>query len=50
MLQIEVIMDVYNSSNVEATVTEIFLDFTMNGIKVGSINESQEFVDITYKN
>ena len=36
-------MDIYNASNVEATVTEIFLDFKMNDIKVGSINESEEF-------
>ena len=40
---IEVIMDIYNASNVEAKVTEIFLDFKMNDIKVGSINESEEF-------
>jgi LEA14-like dessication related protein len=46
---IEVIMDVYNASNVEATITEIFLDFTMNGVKVGSINESQEFVILPTK-
>jgi LEA14-like dessication related protein len=42
-------MDVYNASNVEATITEIFLDFTMNGVKVGSINESQEFVILPTK-
>jgi len=46
---IEVIMDIYNASNVEATVTEIFLDFTMNGTKVGSINESKEFVILPTK-
>lgn len=40
---LEIIMDVYNASNVDATISEIFLDVTMNGIKVGSINESQEF-------
>jgi|APGre2960657373_1045057.scaffolds.fasta_scaffold00064_17 LEA14-like dessication related protein len=40
---LEIFLKVYNASNVEAKVTEIFLDVMMNGTKVGSINESSEF-------
>jgi LEA14-like dessication related protein len=40
---LEIFLKVYNASNVEAKVTEIFLDVMMNGTKVGSINESNEF-------
>ena len=39
---LEIFLKVYNASNVEAKVTEIFLDVIMNGTKVGSINESTE--------
>lgn len=41
---LEIFLKVYNASNVEAKVTEIFLDVIMNGTKVGSINESTEFI------
>jgi LEA14-like dessication related protein len=40
---LEIFLKVYNASNVEAKVTEIFLDVMMNGTKVGAINESSEF-------
>jgi LEA14-like dessication related protein len=40
---LEIFLKVYNASNVEAKITEIFLDVMMNGTKVGSINESSEF-------
>ena len=40
---LEIFLKVYNASNVEAKITEIFLDVMMNGTKVGSINESNEF-------
>jgi LEA14-like dessication related protein len=53
---LELFLKVYNSSNVEAKVTEIFLDVMMNGVKVGAINESEEFTikptqtsDLSYK-
>jgi len=53
---LDILMKVYNASNVEAKVTEIFLDLTMNGTKVGAINESEEFVikptqttDVSYR-
>jgi len=52
----EIFLKVYNASNVEAKVTEIYLDVMMNGTKVGSINESNEFTimptqttDVSYK-
>lgn len=35
---------IYNASNVEATVTEMYLDFLINGIKVGNVNEVQDIV------
>ena len=53
---LEIFLKVYNASNVEAKVTEIFLDVMMNGTKVGAINESNEFTimptqttDVSYK-
>jgi LEA14-like dessication related protein len=30
---------IYNATNVEATVEEVYLDFSINGIKVGNIQE-----------
>jgi LEA14-like dessication related protein len=35
---------IYNASNVEATVKEIYLDVMMNGIKVGSVNEIKDIL------
>lgn len=35
---------IYNASNVEATVTEMYLDFLINGIKVGSVNEVRDIL------
>jgi LEA14-like dessication related protein len=33
---------IFNASNVEATVKEIYLDVIMNGVKVGNINEIKD--------
>lgn len=33
---------IYNASNVEATVKEMYLDILLNGIKVGSVNEIKD--------
>jgi len=33
---------IYNASNVEATVKEMYLDILLNGIKVGSVNEVKD--------
>lgn len=35
---------IYNASNVEATVKEMYLDFFINGIKVGSVNEVKDIL------
>lgn len=35
---------IFNASNVEATVKEIYLDVMMNGIKVGSVNEIKDIL------
>jgi len=35
---------IYNASNVEATVNEMYLDFLINGIKVGSVNETKDIL------
>ena len=35
---------IYNASNVEATVKEMYLDFLINGIKVGSVNEVKDIL------
>lgn len=33
---------IYNASNVEATVKEMYLDFFINGVKVGNVNEVKD--------
>jgi LEA14-like dessication related protein len=35
---------IFNASNVEATVKEIYLDVLMNGVKVGNINEIKDIL------
>lgn len=35
---------IYNASNVEATVKEMYLDFFINGIKVGNVNEVKDIL------
>lgn len=35
---------IYNASNVEATVKEMYLDFLINGIKVGAVNEVKDIL------
>jgi len=40
---------IYNASNVEATVTEMYLDFLINGIKVGSVNEVKDILILPSK-
>lgn len=39
---LEIATQIYNSSNVEATVTEINLDVLINGINTGKIREAKE--------
>lgn len=40
---------IYNASNVEATIKEMYLDFTINGIKVGNVNDVKDIVVLPLK-
>jgi LEA14-like dessication related protein len=47
---------IYNASNVEATVTEMYLDFYLNNVLIGNVNEAKDLLilplkttDITYR-
>lgn len=44
-VSLEIISKIYNASNVNATVEQMFLEVKMNGIKVGEINEIKD-IDI----
>jgi LEA14-like dessication related protein len=44
LLSIDVSMRLFNYSNIDATVKEIFLDFYINGNKVGNIQESKDLI------
>ena len=41
---LEITQSVYNSSNVNAQVTDMYLDLYLNGIKVGNIDESKDIL------
>lgn len=40
---------IFNASNVEATIKEMYLDFIVNGIKVGSVNDVKDIVVLPAK-
>lgn len=44
IVSLDITTRIFNASNVEATVSEIYLDFLINGIKVGSVNEVKDLV------
>jgi LEA14-like dessication related protein len=44
LLSLEITVRVFNASNIEATVKEIFLDFFVNNIPVGNIQEAKDMV------
>lgn len=44
LVTLNITQQVYNPSNVEASVSEIYLDVLINGINVGNVNEDKEFV------
>jgi LEA14-like dessication related protein len=53
---LEITQKVYNASNVEAKITEMYLDLYLNEIKVGNIDESSDILllptkttDVSYK-
>lgn len=41
-VSLDITAQIYNASNVEATVKEIYLDAFLNGIKVGNVNEVKD--------
>jgi len=43
-ISLDVTAQVFNASNVEATVTQMYLDIIVNGIKVGNVNEIKDIV------
>jgi len=43
-VSIDVTSKIYNASNVEATVTEMYLDLLINGIKVGNVSEAKNIL------
>lgn len=43
-ITIDITSRVFNSSNVEVTITEMYLDFYLNGITVGNVTEGKELV------
>jgi LEA14-like dessication related protein len=44
LVSLDITTQIYNASNVEATVTEIYLDIVINGVKVGNVNEVKDMV------
>lgn len=43
-ISLDITNKLFNASNVEATITEMFLDFYINGIKVGNVNEVKDIL------
>lgn len=43
-LTMDITFRVWNYSNIEATVKELFLDFYVNGVQVGNIQEAKDIV------
>ncbi len=43
-ISMDITTRIFNASNVEATVSEMYLDFLINGIKVGSVNEVKDIL------
>lgn len=48
-IALDITQRIYNASNVEAVVTEVYLDVSLDGIKVGNINEIQDIVVLPTK-
>jgi LEA14-like dessication related protein len=55
-VSVDITATIYNATNIEATIEEVFLDFSINGIKVGNIQEAKQIVikplgttDVTYR-
>lgn len=41
-VSLDISASIFNASNVEATVTQMYLDIFINGIKVGNVNEIKD--------
>jgi LEA14-like dessication related protein len=55
-ISLDITNRIYNASNVEATVTEMYLDFYLNNVLIGNVNEAKDLVilplkttDVTYR-
>jgi LEA14-like dessication related protein len=48
-ISLDITNRIYNASNVEATIKEMYLDFTINGIKVGNVNDVKDIVVLPAK-
>lgn len=48
-VSLDITTRIYNSSNVEATVKEMFLDFYVNNVKVGNVTEIKDIVVLPTK-
>ena len=42
LVSIDITMRVFNYSNIDATVKEMYLDLIVNGVKVGYVQESKD--------
>jgi LEA14-like dessication related protein len=55
-VSVDITNRIYNASNVEAVVSELYLDFLLNGVRIGQVNEVKDIVikpqqttDVTYR-
>lgn len=48
-VSLDITTRIYNASNVEATVKEMFLDFFINNVKVGNVTEIKDIVVLPTK-
>ena len=48
-ISIDITSRVFNSSNVEVTVTEMYLDFSLNGTTVGNVTDAKEILILPQK-
>jgi LEA14-like dessication related protein len=55
-VSVDITNRIYNASNVEATVQELYLDFLLNNVRIGQVNEVKDIVikpqqttDVTYR-
>jgi LEA14-like dessication related protein len=48
-VSLEIMSRIFNASNVEATVKQMFLSVEMNGVKVGEINEVKDILILPNK-